>query len=64
MEERLNRDYGPGTPHYDELARLIRRGLDDGWVANIEISGPKYRRSRVSEPIEQLKCVDVSWPRS
>ena len=60
LEERLNREYGPGSRHYDELARLVRNGLRDGWVANIEINGPKYRRSRVSEPIEQLKCVVAS----
>ena len=54
LEAKLNREYGPGTPFYDDFAALLRQGLanNEGWLANVEIDGPKYRRSRVSAPSE------------
>ncbi|KAK4083836.1 transcriptional regulator family: Fungal Specific TF [Trichoderma aggressivum f. europaeum] len=54
LEARLNRDYGPGNPYYDDFCRLIRQALenDEGWVAVDEIDGPKYRRTRISPPSE------------
>ena len=50
LERWLNATHGPGTPVYDELARLIRIGIEEGWAANVEIAGPHYRRSRLAEP--------------
>ncbi|GAM34921.1 hypothetical protein TCE0_015f02819 [Talaromyces pinophilus] len=54
LEAKLNREYGPGTPFYDDFAALLRQSLanNEGWLANVEIDGPKYRRSRVSAPSE------------
>ncbi len=49
-EKWLNSTYGPGTDLYDELASLITAGIKEGWAANIEINGPRYRRSRIYEP--------------
>lgn len=60
LEDHLNAHYGPGTPHYDALARLIRLGLDEGWVANVPIDGPRYRRSRVSPPTEATRYCSVT----
>jgi hypothetical protein len=50
LERWLNATHGPGTPVYDELSRLIRIGIEEGWAANVEIAGPHYRRSRLAEP--------------
>jgi hypothetical protein len=50
MERWLNQKYGKGEPLYEDLARLIKWGVEEGWAANIEISGPNYRRSRILEP--------------
>lgn len=33
LEMKLNRDYGPGTPYYDDFCQLIKQGLVEGWVA-------------------------------
>jgi uncharacterized protein DUF4863 len=50
VEKWLNKTYGPGTDLYDELANLITAGLKEGWAANVDINGPRYRRSRICEP--------------
>jgi len=47
LEERLNRDYGPGNPYYEDFCTYIKQGLHEGWVASAEIEGPKYRRGKV-----------------
>lgn len=49
-ERWLNRRYGPDSELYRTLARLVRHGVQDGWAANVEVDGPKYRRSRIAEP--------------
>lgn len=49
MERWLNAAHGPGDPLYEELARLIKLGVDEGWAANQEVDGPNYRRSRIQE---------------
>jgi hypothetical protein len=50
LEHWLNDTYGPGTVLYEDLARLIRTGVEEGWAADVEIAGPHYRRSRLAEP--------------
>jgi hypothetical protein len=60
LEEWLNTNYGPGTELYDDLARMITDGVNDGWAANIEIDGPKYRRSRIASPSEKLSYFSVT----
>ena len=50
LEAKLNSEYGPGNPYYEDMCACIRQGLDEGWVANIEIEGPKYRRSKICLP--------------
>ncbi|GGC88852.1 hypothetical protein GCM10011396_40080 [Undibacterium terreum] len=50
VERWLNKTHGPGSSVYDELAVLIKAGIEEGWAANVEISGSRYRRSRICEP--------------
>jgi len=51
VERWLNAVHGPGSPLYERLAELVRRGVRDGWAANVEVGGPRYRRSRIAEPM-------------
>ncbi|WP_407158306.1 DUF4863 family protein [Bradyrhizobium sp. STM 3557] len=50
MERWLNTTYGPESKLYQDLSRLIKLGVDEGWAANQEVEGPNYRRSRILEP--------------
>jgi Domain of unknown function (DUF4863) len=38
---------------YQELARLIRLGVQDGWAGDAEVAGPRYCRSRIGAPREE-----------
>ncbi|MDH6289733.1 DUF4863 family protein [Rhodococcus sp. NM-2] len=60
LEDWLNTNYGPGTELYDDLARMITEGVNDGWAANAELDGPKYRRSRIASPSEELSYFSVT----
>lgn len=53
LEDWLNAVHGPGSLLYESLAELVRRGVRDGWAANVEVDGPRYRRSRIAEPTAQ-----------
>lgn len=50
VERWLNDSYGPGTALFERLAALVRAGVREGWAANIEVGGARYRRSRIAEP--------------
>lgn len=50
LERWLNDEYGPHSALYQDLARLVRTGVEEGWAADAEVSGPHYRRSRIAEP--------------
>ncbi|HSA49543.1 MAG TPA: DUF4863 family protein [Yinghuangia sp.] len=60
LEAWLNATHGPGTPVYDDLSRMIADGVRDGWAANVEIDGPRYRRSRIAEPSEELHYFSIT----
>jgi hypothetical protein len=60
LEAHLNADYGPGNHHYETFCSLIKQGLTEGWVANIDIDGAKYRRSKVCEPSEQTRYFSIT----
>ncbi len=60
MERWLNETHGPGSPLYEELARLIRKGVEEGWAANTEIAGRHYRRSRLLEPCERSRYFSLT----
>ncbi|KAL9106879.1 MAG: hypothetical protein Q9227_008127 [Pyrenula ochraceoflavens] len=38
LEERLNKDYGPGNPYYEDFCKYVKQGLKEGWVAQTGIS--------------------------
>ena len=50
MERWLNDEHGPGSTVYEDLAHRVRRGVEQGWAADVEINGRHYRRSRLLEP--------------
>ncbi|PTB20310.1 DUF4863 domain-containing protein [Trinickia symbiotica] len=49
-EQCLNKHYGIDSELYRDLARLIKLGVEEGWAADVEIAGPKYRRARLVAP--------------
>lgn len=53
VERWLNAKFGPETAFFQSLAGLVKKGVADGWAANVEIDGPRYRRSRIAEPSER-----------
>jgi hypothetical protein len=60
VERWLNRKYGPDSELYQALARLVKKGVEDGWAANVEIDGPLYRRSRIAEPSERTRHFSIT----
>ncbi|KAL3424646.1 p-hydroxylaminobenzoate lyase [Phlyctema vagabunda] len=60
LEDHLNHSYGPGTHYYDTFGSLVKQGLAEGWVANIEVQGRKYRRSRLCGPSERTSWFSVT----
>jgi hypothetical protein len=50
MERWLNATCGPQSALYEDLARLIKAGVAEGWAANNEVAGPNLRRSLVQVP--------------
>ncbi|MDR5761215.1 DUF4863 family protein [Caballeronia sp. LZ035] len=53
VEQWLNREYGVQSDLYQQIAQWVKRGVQDGWAANLEIDGPRYRRSLLSAPCEK-----------
>jgi hypothetical protein len=53
VEQWLNAKYGVDSELYKDLARLIKLGVKEGWAADVEIAGPKYRRARLVGPCAQ-----------
>ncbi|CAB3757032.1 DUF4863 family protein [Paraburkholderia humisilvae] len=50
VEQWLNTKYGVGSELYKDLARLTSLGVQQGWAADTEVAGPRYRRSRLAVP--------------
>jgi hypothetical protein len=59
-ERWLNRTYGPDSELYQTLARLVKRGVEDGWAANVELDGRVYRRSRIEAPSERTRHFSIT----
>jgi Domain of unknown function (DUF4863) len=53
VEKWLNSTYGPDSDFYRRLSRSITTGVEDGWAANIQVRGRRYRRSLVVAPSER-----------
>ncbi|KAF2741393.1 hypothetical protein EJ04DRAFT_3244 [Polyplosphaeria fusca] len=60
LEAHLNQNFGPGNPIYEDLCSLTLQGLEEGWVANIELDGKKYRRSKVSLPKPETRHLSIT----
>jgi hypothetical protein len=50
VEQWLNSNYGVESELYNDLSRLIVLGMKEGWVADVEIGGPRYRRAQLVAP--------------
>jgi hypothetical protein len=50
VEQWLNSNYGVESELYNDLSRLIVLGVKEGWVADVEIGGPRYRRAQLVAP--------------
>ena len=60
LESYLNTNYGPGNPIYEDLCNLTRQGLKEGWVANFELDGAKYRRSKILLPSTENRFFSIT----
>ncbi|KAK0383398.1 hypothetical protein NLU13_9310 [Sarocladium strictum] len=60
LEAKLNREYGPGTPYYDDFCSYIRQGLEEGWVAETEIQGRMYRRGKIATPCAETRFCSIT----
>ena len=60
LEDHLNAHYGPGNKYYEELSRLMRLGLEEGWVASTAVGGRHYRRSKIILPSPQTKFFSLT----
>ena len=60
LEAYLNQNYGPGHELYEEICSLTRQGLQEGWVADTEISGPRYRRSKIALPRDETRFFSIT----
>lgn len=59
-ERWLNAHRGPGSALYDGLSTLIKAGLAEGWAANVEIQGRRYRRSRICPPSAETHYFSIT----
>lgn len=50
LEAWLNRTHPPGSAVFDELAQLVKVGLQEGWACSDEINGADYKRSQIAPP--------------
>ncbi|KAK5096972.1 hypothetical protein LTR70_006271 [Exophiala xenobiotica] len=60
LEAYLNENYGPGNPIYEDLCKYCKIGLEEGWCANIEMDGPKYRRSKIKLPSAETRFFSLT----
>jgi hypothetical protein len=60
IEQWLNMKYGVESELYKDLSRLITLGVKEGWAADTEIAGPRYRRSRLAVPSEETFFFSVT----
>lgn len=49
LQLQLNDRYGAATERFATLLSLLRIGIQEGWACYREITGPDYRRGRISE---------------
>ncbi|CAB3713072.1 hypothetical protein LMG3458_03352 [Achromobacter deleyi] len=57
LQDRLNRDAGPGSALYTDIFSACRQGVADGWMCNREGGGIRY--GRVIKPADDLAGCSV-----
>ena len=60
LEAYLNKNYGPRNSIYEDLCNFTRQGLKEGWVANFELDGAKYRRSKILLPSAENRFFSIT----
>jgi len=60
VEQWLNTKYGVQSELYQDLARLITLGVKEGWAADTEVAGPRYRRSLLLAPCAETLFFSVT----
>ncbi|HXZ08708.1 MAG TPA: DUF4863 family protein [Paraburkholderia sp.] len=60
VEQWLNTKYGVGSELYKDLARRITLGVKEGWAADADVAGPRYRRSRLVAPCAETFFFSVT----
>ncbi|MGW2348996.1 4-hydroxylaminobenzoate lyase [Actinacidiphila glaucinigra] len=60
LEDWLNATHGPHSELYGHLSHLIKRGVEEGWAANIEVDGPNYRRSLIAPPSAETRYFSIT----
>lgn len=60
VEHWLNDKYGVHSDLYQDLARMITAGVKEGWAADTEIAGRRYRRARLLAPCEQTNWFSIT----
>jgi 2-hydroxylaminobenzoate mutase len=59
LEFRLNRYFGPCSGTYEALARLLKLGTEEGWVAYAPVEGAGYHRGRIAEPASETAGMSI-----
>ncbi|MBR7964572.1 DUF4863 family protein [Burkholderia vietnamiensis] len=59
LEARLNDRYGASTHAYAQLVKLLKLGVEEGWVAYTEVEGNDYRRGRIAESSSDTSNLSV-----
>lgn len=57
MESSLNEEFGAGSDVYQELVRLCREGVAEGWLCDREAGGIGF--GRIFKPSEELQGFSV-----
>lgn len=60
IEQWLNRKHGIESDAYKDLSTLLVAGVKEGWAADLEIAGPRYRRSLVESPVAHTLFFSVT----
>lgn len=60
LERRLNAEYGPGSPYYEDFCQYILAGLKEGWVAETKLDGDRYRRGKIALPTAENRFFSIT----
>jgi hypothetical protein len=59
LESRLNRLFGVHSETFASLTRLVKLGVEEGWVAYAPVEGTDYRRGRIADPAKATAGMSV-----